>query len=852
MVLPNSGRIKLWFLPFILIFLGEIYSQSNDIGGIKFNSQNVERKQKTSLFLNDEKPIELTNSFSISFDIAFWDYTEFGPILRIDDSEGNEIRFVYSPFKDRDTSLFEVISPFHKNSISVKLPKKNLVRNNWFNLKLTFNKNSKKIETYYNNSLEGSLDYEDIKESYYKFAFGIKEINNPNDFDVPAIVVKNIIISENNDVKYWWELNPFVENPLTDKISNSKIKTVNPVWLFQDHQKWKRFADIKISDYSISHFGVAYDKDKSKLYIDGRESLIIYNIISGKDSFVKYKTKSPAIWNDLYYDQDKQLLYSYFTAKGKVSIYDIKKNEWIEKDTSTNTNGYYFGSAKFSYPKGSDLYLLGGYGWYKAKNDLFKYDFVKQEWQKVKLKKNEMTPSAWFAFGEGFRDGEYLVYGGFGNQSGDQEKGFNSNFDLFLLNMNDTTITKLKLPRHDKFTFNFLFNNLYLDKKDSSIYFLSQNEEGKGIIISLTKLDLKTGKVIPIGNKFWERSANKWMYSYLHYNKSTNEFISVIFDSTTVELYSINYPPISESEKTHLQQANDEENYTSIIFTVIGTASVLLFFVYYKKRKANLSKMVEVKHKIDRDYNFIKTHSKNSVKLFGGFWIYDKDGNEISQTLSPKLKEIFLLILMRSLNNHHSGITSEELSSIIWPDASPESVKSNRGVAINKIRKLLSDVEEINLEFLDKLWFIKINNGSSCDYADYLKFCNSTQTKNDAANGSLSFLLSIVDGGEFLKGISYEWLDSIKFAVNNEVIKCIKNYFENDEIQKDLEKTIKLCDIILTFDSVDQDAIKLKIKTLLKQGKHHIAKSTYGLFVAEYKRLYDEHFPLSFQEIISS
>lgn len=837
----------------ILINISLSYPQSNDISGIKFNSQNVERKQKTSLFLNDGKPIELTNSFSISFDIVFWDYTEFGPILRIEDGEGNEIRFVYSPFKDRDTSLFEVIEPFHKNSISVKLPKKNLVRNNWFNLKLTFNKRSKKIEAYYNNSLEGSLDYEDIKENQYKFAFGIKEINNPNDFDVPAISVKNIIISVDNNVKYFWDLNPFNENPLTDNISNSKIKAINPLWLFRDHQEWKHFADIKISDYSIPHFGVAYDKVKSKLFIDGREKLIIYDIISGKDSIIKYKSTSPAYWNDLFYDQDKQLLYSYFTAKGKVSVYDLKKNEWIEKDTSTNTNGYYFGSAKFSYPKSSDVYLLGGYGWYKAKNDLFKYDFVKQEWQKVKLKKNEMTPRAWFTFGEGFRDGEYLIYGGIGNESGDQEKGFNSNFDLFLLNMNDTTITKLKLARQDKFTFNLLFYNLYLDKKDSSIYFLSQSEEGKGIIISLNKLDLKTGNVVSVGNKFRERSANKWMYSYLHYNKSTNEFISVIFDSTTVELFSINYPPISESEKTYLQQATDEENYTSIIFiAVIGTVSVLLFFVYYKTRKVNLSKVVEVNHKSDRDYNFIKTHSKNSVNLFGGFWIYDKDGNEISQTLSPKLKEIFLLILMRSINNHHSGITSEELSSIIWPDASPESVKSNRGVAINKIRKLLSDVEGINLEFLDKLWFIKINNGASCDYADYLKFCNSTQTENDAANSSLSFLLSIVDGGEFLKGISYEWLDSIKFAVNNEVIKCIKNYFENDEVQKDLEKTIKLCDIILTFDSVDQDAIKLKIKTLLKQGKLHIAKSTYSLFVAEYKRLYDEHYPQSFQEIISS
>jgi two-component SAPR family response regulator len=145
-----------------------------------------------------------------------------------------------------------------------------------------------------------------------------------------------------------------------------------------------------------------------------------------------------------------------------------------------------------------------------------------------------------------------------------------------------------------------------------------------------------------------------------------------------------------------------------------------------------------------------------------------------------------------------------------------------------------------------------MNNGSTCDYADYLKFCYSAKDKNDSVNGFLTLLLSVVEGGEFLKGISYEWLDSIKFGVNNEVIKCIKGYFENEELKTDPEKAIQLCDMLLSFDAVDQDAIKLKIKTLLTQGKLHIAKSTYSLFVAEYKRLYDEQYPISFEEMIKS
>ncbi len=838
----------------VLIFVQFIYPQNRDFNGIKFNSKNVERSKKTSIFLNDGKPIKLENSFSISFDVSFWTYKYFGTILRVEDESKNEIRVVYNQHFDKDISYLEIIESSNNKQIYIPFPHKELIRNKWYFIKLIFDRNENILKVYVDNIFKSETLYPFKNQKFFDFVFGIKDWNNPQDFDVPGISIKNILITEIDKRKYFWSLNPLNDNGYKDKINGSKLKLINPIWVYEDSKIWRKLADIKISDHSMSHLGVAYDSINSRFFTDRREDLLIYDLITGINSVIKYKTTSPAFWNDLFYNPDKQNLYSYFTAMGKVSVFDLKKNEWAIIDTSKDDEGHYFGSAKFSYPKSNDLYLLGGYGLYAVKNDLFKYNFVNKEWEKIKLKKNEMTPRAWFTFGKGFKDGEFLIYGGIGNETGDQEYGLNTYYDLFILSLNDSTITKLKLPKEQKFKYAFLFNDLYLDRKDSSIYFLSQNDEGKSFPVSLNKLDLKTGNVFPVGNKFWIKNDDKWIYSHLHYNKSTNELISVIFDTTKLEIYAINYPPISESIKTFVETESSDNSRLIIILSISALIAIIVlgyFFIWRKKQ--NSIEQVASQNIKGETIQLENRSTRNSIQLFGGFDIYDNEGKDMISDFSPKLKEIFLLILLRSFNHYqHKGITSEELSSIIWPDASPESVKSNRGVAINKIRKLLSDVEGVDLEFSDKLWFIKMNNSSRCDYLGYLRFCDAAKNGNAVQNNSISSLLNIVKDGEFLKGISYEWLDSLKFAINNEIIKSLKLYFDDHEIQNNAEKLIQLCDVILTFDSVDQDAIKLKIKTLSNTGKLHIAKSTFNLFIAEYKRLYDENYPLTFQEIISS
>ena len=842
---------KIIFLLLIILSFSFSYSQSHSAAGIKFNSQNVQLPEKTSVLLNEGNPIELNNPFSISFDISFWNWKRYGPILRIEDSRGDDISLVYTQFKNVDTSFIELIEPIYKNIIKLGIPKKNLLRNKYFNIKIEFNGN--KIKLFYNDQLKDSLNYKARKKDEYKFAFGIKDFNNPADHDVPAIIIKNIKIVEKNLIKYFWKLDPFKENPLVDEINNSKIKALNPVWIYNEHQKWKPIASYKKLDSITGFLGAAFDSINSRIFIDCGDKLVIYDLVTASDSVINYKTTSPGWNSDLFYDHSRQFLYSFFIAMGKVSVYDIKNNDWVIKDTTKNSAGHYYGSSKFTFPNDNDIYLLGGYGWYRTKNDLFKYDFNRMEWVKVNLKRNEMTPRSGFSLSKGFREGEFLIFGGTGNETGEQEKGFKVYNDILLLNMNDSTIKKLNLTTKENISFYNLYNYNFLDKTDSVLYFLTLIEEKAGSYFSLKKLDLKSGNIYPFENNFGKTDKIKWKNAFLYYSKNTDEFISILFSPTTIELYSINYPPISESEKSYFEKSGSKQQniLPTIVFLLIGISSVLFFYVLRKKNKLKISRADDVIQNNVTDNYYAKTISKNSIKLFGGFWIYDKEGNEISINLSPMLKEIFLLILLKSYTNNRSGITSEEFSSIIWPDSSPESIKTSRGVAINKIRKVLANTEGITLDYLNKLWFIKFNDGAYCDYVEYLKYYSSFKSGKNSVMMLIDNILNTLKEGEFLKGVSYHWLDPISTAVNNEIIALLKSFLEIEEVKIQKDLIIRICDVILKFDCVDEDAVKLKIKTLTKMGKVHIAKSTFRLFIADYKKLFDENFPLSFEEFIS-
>lgn len=86
----------------------------------------------------------------------------------------------------------------------------------------------------------------------------------------------------------------------------------------------------------------------------------------------------------------------------------------------------------------------------------------------------------------------------------------------------------------------------------------------------------------------------------------------------------------------------------------------------------------------------------NSMYLFGDFSVFDRNGRNISYMFSLRIKQIFCLILRYS---DADGISSRQLSDLIWPDKPKDKVKNSRGVAINHLRKILKELDGIELVY---------------------------------------------------------------------------------------------------------------------------------------------------------
>ena len=69
--------------------------------------------------------------------------------------------------------------------------------------------------------------------------------------------------------------------------------------------------------------------------------------------------------------------------------------------------------------------------------------------------------------------------------------------------------------------------------------------------------------------------------------------------------------------------------------------------------------------------------------------VFERNGEEVSQRFSPLLRELFVLLILRSAEN---GISSEELTTMLWFDKDDVSAKNNRAVNLSKLRVLVESV----------------------------------------------------------------------------------------------------------------------------------------------------------------
>jgi two-component SAPR family response regulator len=101
-----------------------------------------------------------------------------------------------------------------------------------------------------------------------------------------------------------------------------------------------------------------------------------------------------------------------------------------------------------------------------------------------------------------------------------------------------------------------------------------------------------------------------------------------------------------------------------------------------------------------------------------------------------------------------------------------------------------------------------------------------------------------------LREVEYSWIDDYKSTISDFVIKTILSYTSKTSLQTESDFVLKLANCIFYFDQLNEEALSLKCRCLVLQGRHALAKETYLHFCKEYKKNYGQEFEKPYNSFI--
>lgn len=230
------------------------------------------------------------------------------------------------------------------------------------------------------------------------------------------------------------------------------------------------------------------------------------------------------------------------------------------------------------------------------------------------------------------------------------------------------------------------------------------------------------------------------------------------------------------------------------------------------------------------------------LQVFGQFRLYDLDGNELTQALSPQRLELLLVLLFYA--TEQKGISSTRLNDLLWEGYDSERAKNSRSTQVSKLRELLSQNTGIQITYSEKRWRLLFDEKSSCDLHLIHQLLERQQPAND-----LTLLLQLISAGPMLPNYQFEWLDTFKSNTHHQLINYLSTAIETCP---DPQLLHQCCDAIFKIDPLNEPTLKHKIGQLIKDGKHGLAKSTFDQFCRTYQAYYSETFTTSYSDFVSS
>ncbi|MGV8092703.1 MAG: LamG domain-containing protein [Mangrovibacterium sp.] len=284
------------------------------------------------------------------------------------------------------------------------------------------------------------------------------------------------------------------------------------------------------------------------------------------------------------------------------------------------------------------------------------------------------------------------------------------------------------------------------------------------------------------------------------------------------------------------------------IWLLIPVCLLLTGFLVWKQDRVFRKKKAQTPV---RNNDHVHSIACEKILCFGGLRVLNREGTDISRKFSPKLKQLFVLIFLNSVNGQ-KGINTKKLSEILWPGMSLQDSKNTRGTNIQNLKSILSLCSGIRLVFRDKFWLIELDPTCYSDYADSLTRIDELEKlPKDVPIPVLELkaLLEILKAGTPFPNMTGSWLDPYISKLSDRIIELGLIFLDRLDEKRDATLLYELAEVISLYDPLNEPALNKKLCLLTHQGKLGLARTVYDHFARLYQELYQEPYPVDFRSI---
>lgn len=799
--------------------------------GLRFNGLEKTIEERTSVDIRGLRSRICDDSLCVAFDFKLFEEAQLGYIFQLKTGKSGKsptINLFYEG--DVGRSVMRVIYEGRRFITSVNLPGEGH-RGMWMRLRMRLDprKDSVYLKIEGVGEANGYLDLPDkIRPD---LSFGKRKYI----LEVPSIAIKDLTVTTDAESISF----PFNEDSGTRASSDIPLVFAdisNPRWLANDYCHWRK--EFQISSGSFLCAG--YDTIRHQIYAINRDSITLDNIASKRTTTALMPGRCPVkitLGTSFVNPSDQKIyvyeLYYRDNPGGNPSMASLNLDslKWTSvTDSRISMQSHHHG--EWLDVDSGQFLTFGGFGNSSYSGNFRKFDFQTKEWEESPVSGDgKLWPRFFQAMGYDHSSDRLYIFGGIGNENGDQFIGHQYFYDFHEVNPH-TMESRLLWSVNWKGSNRVPARNMIIPG-DGNFYVLFYPESLTESEVSLYRFSMKDGSFKELGDCFPIYSDRISANANLYYDKALQTLIATVEESqddirSKITAYTLSFPPKPLTTSTVFRRRVKR----TMILTVSLLLVMSLVLFYLRKRRLNAIKRMTAKPEEPSEPKI------DSILLFGPFKAFDHEGQDISSLFTGKLRLLFCLLLQAG----ESGLGSNEISFLLWPEKEGNESKNIRGVTINKLRKALSGIKGVSVEIAEGRYCLKSSEDFYCDLLAILNILGSKRP-------DINTLISSLSKGKFLSLETDPVLDGLKEDVEMKIEPVVMDEMLSLFKKKLFKGAIDCAEIIFCIDPFNDDALTYMVLSLRQLQMDSEARRRYMEFTSRYKKDYQEDYPRRYEEI---